>query len=170
MPKSSDKFLLFFILGIVVILAITFIIIFRTPEPTYTEDDNPEGVVFNYILALRKADYEKALGYLSPSLEEHPRSAKKFSQLVNENPYVFGNLSDDFIIKVEQTQLTEDQATVEVTQTHFYSSGLFYRREYTTDFEMRLEFENNEWKIIYGSKYWFYCWGDPTVSCYGKPQ
>lgn len=165
MKKGFDKFPIFFILGILVILIITFIILLRSPKPTYTDDSNPQGVIFNYILALKNSDYEKAWSYLSPTLEEFPRNAERFQQMVSRNSYQFSNLNNDLILKFGTTQRVGNRATVTVIQTIFYNSGLFSRKEYTRSFSMDLVYQNNQWKITYGQNFWLPCLNNDAVSC-----
>lgn len=164
MKKRIDKFPFFFILGIVIILVITFIILQRTPEPTYINDENPEGVIFNYILALKNSDFKKAWDYLSPTLKHYPRNAEVFSQIIRNNfsiPYI----DQDYILKFGATQISENRATVNVIQTVFYSENLFYGHEYTLDFKMYLNKLNNQWKITSGEKYWLWCLDNGDDPC-----
>jgi hypothetical protein len=63
---KKDRFLIGILVGIGV-LAVLAIVLFalRQTKATYVADDNPAGVVQNYVLAIYKMDYPKAYGYLA---------------------------------------------------------------------------------------------------------
>ena len=63
---KKDRFLIGILVGIG-ILAVLAIVLFSTRQTkaTYVADDNPAGVVQNYVLALYKMDYPRAYGYLA---------------------------------------------------------------------------------------------------------
>jgi len=54
--KSSDRFLIVIIIGIVLLAGGAFALTLTRPEPTYRSEDTPEGVATNYLLALLKRE------------------------------------------------------------------------------------------------------------------
>jgi hypothetical protein len=70
--KSTDKFLIGIVVGIVLLVVAAFVITLARPEPTYQVEGTPESVAHNYLLALQKEDYQRAYGYLSPTLKGYP--------------------------------------------------------------------------------------------------
>jgi hypothetical protein len=72
---KKDRFLIGILAGIG-LLAVLAIVLFslRKGQAVYVSEDNPKGVVQNYVLALYKMDYARAYGYLvdgtyKPTLE-----------------------------------------------------------------------------------------------------
>ncbi len=79
-PQGTDRYLFGIAAGVVLLLVVAVAVVLLRPEPTYQADDSPEDVAHNYLLALIKADYERAYGYLSPTLDGYPESVAKFTQ------------------------------------------------------------------------------------------
>jgi hypothetical protein len=63
---KRDQFLVAILIGIAVLVVISLTLFFmRRGEANYTEENTPEGIIQNYVLALQKKDFEKAYGYLA---------------------------------------------------------------------------------------------------------
>ncbi len=61
-----DRFLMAILVGIAVLVVLSLSLFFmRRGEATYTEENTPEGIIQNYVLALQKKDFEKAYSYLA---------------------------------------------------------------------------------------------------------
>jgi len=62
---KQDRFLtaILVVIALLVLLSLT-LFIFRQANQQYGPEDTPAGVVRNYILALQKADYDRAYNYL----------------------------------------------------------------------------------------------------------
>ena len=78
--KSSDRFLMVIIIGIVLLAAGAFALTLSRHEPAYQSDDTPEGVAHNYLLALLKEDFSLAYGYLSLTLDSYPLDTLAFAE------------------------------------------------------------------------------------------
>ena len=76
--KSTDRFLIGIVIGVVVLVIAAFGVAFLGPKPAYQSDDTPEGVAHNYLLAIQREDYARAYGYLSPDLRGYPASDEQF--------------------------------------------------------------------------------------------
>ncbi|MBK8899672.1 MAG: hypothetical protein IPM53_00690 [Anaerolineaceae bacterium] len=139
------------------LVIISFVVVLRRPQPTYRPDDTPEGVVHNYLLALRQGEYERAYRYLSPDLVNYPASAAEFSDDIAQYRWEF-RLDEDVTLLVESGQINGRQATAVVQETSFYNSGLFNNNQYTRQFTMTLERSGDRWLIIEAESYLLYCW------------
>jgi len=157
--KSTDKFLFRIVAGIVLLVVVAFVVALTRSEPTYQAEDTPEGVVHNYLLALKKGDYERAYGYLSPTIEGYPASADAFTEDVEDSSWRF-RFDTDTTMAVEPASVTGNRAVVDVPQSRFSGGDLFDSDQYTTVFEMRLQLEDGEWKIVDSDYYFLWCWKD----------
>ena len=157
--KSTDKFLLGIVAGAVVLVGVVLAIAFLRPkQPAYQPDDTPEGVANNYLLALQLEEYERAYGYLSPSLPGYPGDAGAFERNVRDNRWSFG-YNQDVSLAIEAVNVTSyDRARIVVRQTTFYRGGLFQSSQYSSTFDMILRREEGVWKVADSDGYWAYCW------------
>ena len=64
---KKDRFLIGILAGIGVLITAALVVFFirQGDGQTYTQEDTPDGVVHNYVLALQQGDYQKAYGYLA---------------------------------------------------------------------------------------------------------
>ena len=157
--KSTDKFLIGIVVGIVLLVVVAFVVALTRPEPTYRAEDTPEGVAHNYLLALKKGDYQRAYGYLSPTLEGYPASADAFAEDVEDSSRRF-RFDTDTTLAVESASVTGNRAVVDVRKSRFSGGDLFDSNQYTTIFEMKLQLEDGEWKIMDAAYYFLQCWED----------
>lgn len=159
--KNTDKFLIGIVLGIIVLVGVAFVVALQRPKPTYQADDTPEGVAHNYLFALQQKDYERAYGYLSPTLEDYPATAHEFEDELDQYAWQIRDLDNNSVsLAVESTRLDGDRAEVEIKETHFYRGSLFDSNQYTNTFDMTLQHENGAWKVIRSDSYWATCWTD----------
>lgn len=157
--KSTDKFLIGIVVGIVLLVIAAFVVTLTRPEPTYQAEDTPEGVAHNYLLALQEEDYQRAYGYLSPTLKGYPVSAETFAADVEDFPWQF-RMDTDTALAVESARVTGNRAVVKVRESRFYGGVLFDSGQTTAVFEMELELEEGEWKIVDADYYFAWCWRD----------
>jgi hypothetical protein len=157
--KSTDKFLIGIVIGIVLLVIIAFVVTLTRPEPAYQAEDTPEGVAHNYLLALQKNEYGRAYSYLSRRLESYPASEGIFAETVDKYSWQFRRDADT-TLTVESTRVTGDRATVQVRESRFRGSNLFDSSQSTTTFEMRLQLERGDWKIVDSEYYFAPCWTD----------
>ncbi|TEU18573.1 MAG: hypothetical protein E3J21_05670 [Anaerolineales bacterium] len=154
--KSTDKFLIGIVVGIVLLVVAAFVVTLTRPEPTYQAEDTPEGVAHNYLLALQKKDYQRAYGYLSPTLKGYPVSAERFAENVEDRSWSF-RLDTDTTLAIESARVTGNRAVVKVRESRFRGSDLFDSSQSTTVFDMELRLED-EWKIADSDYYFVWCW------------
>lgn len=155
--KSTDKFLIGIVVGIVLLVVAAFVVTLTRPEPTYQAEDTPEGVAHNYLLALQEGNYRRAYGYLSPTIKGYPVSAERFAEDVEDYPWQF-RMDTDTALAVESARVTDNQAMVKVRESRFYGRGLFDSGQTTTVFKMELQLEDGEWKIVDADYYFAWCW------------
>jgi len=156
--KSTDKFLVGIVGGVVLLVVVAFIAAYVRPKPSYQSDDVPDGVAYNYLFALQQKDYTRAYSYLSPTLKGHPSDLDSFIAIINQQKWNFQADESSTTIAIEATKLTGDTATVTVRHTTFYNDGLLGRSPYNNNFDMRLRRDKGAWKIISSSAFWAYCW------------
>ncbi len=157
--KGTDKFLIAIVAGVVILVgAVLAVALLRPNQPTYQPDDTPEGVAHNYLLALELEEYERAYGYLSPTLPGYPANAEKFVSNVEGERWSFGYYDDDVSLAVDAVSVTGDRAKVVVRRTVFNRGGLFDSGQYSTTFDMTLRSEDGMWKIADSDRYWASCW------------
>ena len=155
---KQDRFLLFILIGISVLILIALILFFiRQDTQSYQTDSSPESVTYNYALALVNKDYKKAYAYLAdleykPSYEQF-RDAF-FSGLVNP-----GNAGLD----VGSAEIDGDAALVDLTL--IYSSDDPFSAGYSGSDRAQLVRQNGRWKLKYMPtySYWDYNWYQKPV-------
>jgi len=157
--KSTDKFLTGIVVGIILLVVAAFVITLARPEPAYQEEDTPESVAHNYLLALQKEDFERAYSCLSPTLDGYPDSVEAFIEQIKDSSWRF-RVDADTTLAVESARITRNRATVDVREARFYESDLFDSSQRTTIFEIELQLEDGEWKIVDADYYFSPCWVD----------
>ena len=156
--KGTDKFLVGIVVGALVLVAVGLGLAMTRPDATYMAEDTPEGVVNNYLLALTEEDYERAYGYLSPSIPGYPKTALKFEQDLSYFDYRYSN-SQDVNLEIVEVKVNGDDAIAKVRQTRYYQGDLFSSGQDTVTFILELVFDGEEWKIARGEDYYFsFCW------------
>jgi hypothetical protein len=157
--RGPDKFLIAIVAGVILLVGIVLVIALLQPnQPSFQPDDTPEGMAHNYLLALELEDYERAYGYLSPTLPGYPDAAETFERNVGDNRWSFGYHDDDVSLAVESVNVSGDKAKIVVRKTEFYRGGLFDSGQYSTTFDMTLRREEGAWKIAGSDRYWASCW------------
>ena len=155
--KSPDKFLIGIVVAIVILVIVALAITLSRPEPTYQAEDTPEGIAHNYLMALHREEYDRAYGYLSPDLAGYPTSAGEFAEHVQEYSWNF-RLNTDATLSVESAITIASHGKVRVRESHFRGGNLFESSQSTRIFDVELEFEDNEWKIVDAESYFARCW------------
>jgi hypothetical protein len=157
--NSNDKFLLGIVVFILLVVGITFVLVLTQSEPAYQSDHTPEGVVYNYLLALKEGDYERALDYISPCVKNRPGSAEAFARTVNKERYWdFRNLDRDTSLTISSVTGGNKYASVSVLETIFRSNNVLDASVNHNEFEMKLTQQDKEWKLIDGEDYWSEGW------------
>jgi hypothetical protein len=153
---KQDRFLLGILIGIaVVIIAALALFFLRRNEPAYGAENTPEGVIHNYVVALQKGDYNRALGYLA-STQNKPDILKFRQDLLNNNQNQSG-----YSLQIGDTQINGDSATVVINIIQA-GSGLFGGSSNQSQ-NATLVQEAGGWKISnMPYPYWSYDWYQPT--------
>ena len=150
---KQDRFLTGILIGIgVLVLAALAVFFIRRDSQTYVQDDVPEGVVHNYVVAILNKDYEKAYGYLA-DLENKP-TYDEF-----QNSFLTGMLNPgNSALDVGEADITGDNATVEVAMV--YNPNDPFSTGYRDVQNAILVRQDGEWKISSMPAYylWDYNW------------
>ncbi len=162
--KSTDKYLIGIVAGIVILIAAALVVTLTRPEATYQSAETPEGVVHNYLLALQKQDYELAWGYLSPTIRGYPRSVNSFTRDVQSRSWSF-RLNRESSMSIESVNVTGNRAIVRVKEVWLQSGDLFESGQSSRIFQMSLWKVSGEWKIVDADAYWAPCWNQ-SGGCY----
>jgi hypothetical protein len=149
---KKDRFLIGILVGIGA-LAVLAIVLYATrqSQATYVADDNPAGVVQNYVLAIYKMDYPKAYSYLAEG-QDKP-SLSSFRQVFIVQRFDISNYG----LQVGEVTINADDATVSVTLINA-GNGPFndVNRNIQTAVLRR---QSGEWKIDnMPYPYWDYSW------------
>ncbi len=150
---KQDRFLLFILIGIAALIVIALTLFFtRQDTQTYQPDDTPEGVTYNYALAVVNKDYAKAFGYLAdlkykPTYEQF-RDAF-FREAVNPR---------DAGLDIGKAEIDGEDALVELTL--IYSPSDPFSPGYSGTDRAQLVRQNGQWKLKYMPTYtyWEYNW------------
>lgn len=161
--KKTDKILIGIVAGIILVVVVAFVFALNKPKPEYQAEDTPAGVAFNYLFALQQKDYDRAYGYLSPSIKGYPKNAESFADDIRDATWRFRGVNDSSTtLEVDSVDVNGKRADVIILETHFYEGDLFSSGQYTNTFNMTLrQAENGQWKIVESDSYWLYCWSDP---------
>lgn len=155
--KSYDKFLVAIVVGAGLLIVAAFAIMLLRPKAEYHSEDSPEGIAHNYLLAVQKGDYERAYGYLAPSLSGIPGDLEEFIENIEDRSWSF-RLDTDATLQVESVRTTGDLAVVTIRETRFYASGIFDNYQETDTFKMDLSPYDSAWRITDSERYFARCW------------
>jgi len=159
--KNTDKFLVAIVAGVVLLVAAAFGVAALRPKPAYQAEDAPDGVVHNYLLAIKQADYDRAYGYLSPKISGYPPTAADFARDVRQSSYNFQLDNPATTVSIQAAYVTDNRAEVIVHETIFQSNGLFGSSEYPHSTTFQLRRESEQWKIYNSDQsYWTWCWSN----------
>lgn len=157
--SGHDRTLAAIVAGVVVLVVVALVAVRARPAPTYRDDDTPEAVAHNYLLAMERQEWSRAYGYLSPSLRCYPESAEMFADDVTQNEWI--RAFDNVELRVQESTVEGDIALVTVRETRFWTGGLFQSGQSTNDFEVKLQREADGWRIVRSDNYWWWMWHDP---------
>jgi hypothetical protein len=150
---KQDRFLIGILIGIGAVILVALALFFvRQDAAVYRPDDTPEGVVYNYALAVTNGDYQKAYPYLAdldrkPSYEAF-RSGF-FGGAVNPR---------DVGLDVGAAEIDGDQAFVDLTL--IFSPGDPFSSGYRNNDRAQLVRQGAAWKLKSMPMYnfWDYNW------------
>jgi hypothetical protein len=153
---KQDRFLIgiLIFIGLLVIAAVALFFV-RNQTPTYGPEDTPQGVLYNYAVALQLHDYERAYGYLAEKNNKPTLDTFRQAFLTRQLDTTTSALQ----IGDVQT-LQTNQVWINVT-VQYAGSGVFNSGWSNTD-RATLEKQNGSWKITYlPNPYWGYDWYQP---------
>lgn len=160
MMQNSTKFLMGIVAGMVLLIAVTFLVVLRRSEPTYQDDNSPGGAAYNYLLAIQNQDYDKAFTYI-PTLYPHPKDAEEMAYTIERADVWRFDIDSDFSLAVESVDMRgDDRAIITVRKTTFYNTDLFGSGQSSTTFPLTMRLVEDRWKVFDGERYWSRsCWG-----------
>lgn len=158
--RSTDRLLVAIIAGMVLLVLLAFGVVLTRPEPRYQETTSPEGVAHDYLLAMTRREYDRAYGYLSPSIPGYPDSLDQFIQDVGRYGY-FADRAESATLRVDEVrQPGAEHAVVTVSERTFEQRGLFDSVASERTFDLTLRQTEGAWKITDSDGYWVWCWSD----------
>ena len=162
--KRTDKFFIGIVVGVLLLVVVVFVYVLSPSGGTYMQDDSPEGVMHNYMLALQTKDYERAYSYLSPELLGYPKDANAFILDVLDHSRYFE--MDSVTISVDTGELIGGTwASVDVRESRFYEGDILDSGSRIRTYEFRLQLEEGSWRIYdcdpersWWGNYFLWCW------------
>lgn len=155
---KQDRFLQWILLGIVILVGIALVLFFSRHSSAldYQSEDSPRGVVFDYLLALDKGDYDKAYGYISDFTGKP--TIVQFRQSMAMNKSQFQTTAIDIV----DQSIVGQTGTVTLKTT--MGGGGPFNQGYSTTENATLENVNGKWSILsMPSQFWSYEWNQPVI-------
>ena len=153
---KQDKFLFGIIIGILALVVIALLVFFLRQDTAlvYQAEDQPRGVVFNYLLALDKGEYEKAYGYLADIPGKPSLSQFRQTMVMNKPQH---------ITAVDVSEQTIEGQTAYVNVAMGMSGGGIFNEGYRSSEIASLEKVQGQWRILsMPYAYWSYEWNQPV--------
>ena len=154
---KQDRFLMGILVFIgLLVLAAVGLFFARNDKPAYGPGDKPEGVLYNYAVALELHDFPRAYSYLADTPNK-PTYATFFNAFLTRQLDT-GNTA----LQIGDVQiLPNGEAWVNVT-IQYTGNGIF-DNGWTNSDKSTLIRQNGAWKITYlPSPYWIWDWYQPT--------
>ncbi len=156
---KQDRFLLGILLGIgLLVVAALGVFFARQKDSGYLPDDTPEGVIYDYALALQVGDYERAYSYLA-DMEGKPTLAQFRSVFLERRDSI-----QRTALEVGEAHLIEgNEAWVDVVV--IYSSGDIFDQGWRSNETAVLILQEDAWRIrSMPFPYWDWIWGENQES------
>lgn len=157
----KDRFLLGIVAGILILVAVTFALVWFSPPAGYLPEDSARAAAYNYALALEQGDYAVAYDYLSPHLLCRPKQQAIFEAELAEFP---AGVSWK-ILSERALNLDASRYEVIVEITRFRRTFLFFSDTYTSRVMLEWEKSSPGWSLLSASGYYQYnnsffnqCW------------
>ena len=149
---KQDRFLTGILVGIAVLVVVALAVFFiRRDNQSYIAEDQPEGVVHNYVLAVLNGDYEKAYGYLA-DLEYKPT----YEQF--RDAFIKGIVNpNNSAVDVGESEINGDTASVEVAM--IYNPSDPFSTGYRDVQRAILVKQGGAWKISSMPTYYYWDYG-----------
>jgi hypothetical protein len=160
---KQDRFLTAILIGVAVLVVAALALFFiRGTDQPYLEENEPGGVVLNYVLALQSGDYEKAYSYLAEAYKDEPGPTfAEFRSYFLYDYNRFGNVS----VSILSVDREADMVWVEV-ETIESGGGLFGGVYRYPDSAILILDNAGEWKLIrMPYQFWGWEWfGDAVIN------
>jgi hypothetical protein len=154
---KKDRFLMgiLIFIGVLVVAAVALFFI-RNEKPAYGPEDTPEGVLYNYAVAVQLHNYERAYSYLAE--KDNKPTYNTFHQAFLTRQLDASNSA----LQIGNVQMLENgEAWVNITIQHA-GNGLLDNGWSNSD-KGTLVRQNGAWKITYlPNPYWGWDWYQPT--------
>lgn len=155
---KQDRFLLgiLIFIGLLVVAAVVLFFV-RNETPAYGPEDTPQGVLYNYAVALQLNNYERAYSYLVE--KDNKPTYDNFRQAFMTRQLDPGTSA----LQIGDAQTLENgEAWVNVT-VQYAGNGVFNGGWSSSD-RATLVKQNGDWKITYlPNPYWGWDWYQPTT-------
>ncbi len=150
---KQDRFLTGILIFIAVLVVAALVLFFVRPgTATYQSDDTPQGVIYNFSLAIQNNDTERAYGYLA-DMENKPTLLAFRQALLNGMVNTSG-----YAMQVGEVQMLDSDSAWVMVTIHYLSSGPFDSGWSSQD-HATLQRQGGAWKITYMPyPYWSYDW------------
>jgi hypothetical protein len=154
---KQDRFLMGILIfvGLLVAAALA-LFFFRNEKPAYGAEDKPEGVLYNYAVALQLHDYPRAYSYLA-------EKDKKPTYNAFEQAFLTRQLdTSTSALQIGNVQMLENGAAWINVTIQYAGNGLFNNSWSSAD-KGTLVKQNGAWKITFlPNPYWGWDWYQPT--------
>lgn len=142
----QDRFLTGILVGVGVLIVLAVGMFFvRQGKQVYMEEDTPEGVVHNYIIALQQKDYDRAYGYLAD--REYKPSKADFVSFYTSG-YIYNENNGVHILETVMLGETNGEETALVELSISQGGGGLFGSRYSTNVSAELALENGKWKTF----------------------
>ncbi|RCK74895.1 MAG: hypothetical protein ANABAC_1612 [Anaerolineae bacterium] len=155
---KQDRFLAWILVGIVLLVILSLVVYFNRHQALeYGEENSPEGVVRNYVIALLKADYSRAYGYLKEG--EFKPDETQFRQAFLTRQLDLRGVS----LELGKATITDEIATVELYLIRNANDP--FGNSFTENAQATLRRDQDgKWKLeIMPYPYWNWDWYNPSV-------
>lgn len=149
---QEERGLWYILGGVLALVVLTLAVYFLRPQPDYVDDSTPQGVVQNYVLAIYRADYERAYAYLADWENKPP--LLDFIESMRASRSELKRIS----VRLGDTTRLNDRALVDAF-IRYGSSGPF-DSGWTNSVQFHLYQQDDGWKIRTGP-YPFFQWDWP---------
>jgi len=154
---KQDRFLLgiLIFIGLLVVVAVALFFV-RNETPSYGPEDTPQGVLYNYAVALQLNDYERAFSYLAE--KDNKPTYDTFRQA-----FMTRQLDPSTsALQIGEVQMLEN-GEAWVTVTIQYAGNGVFNSGWSSSDRATLVKQNGAWKITYlPNPYWGWDWYQPT--------
>lgn len=155
---KQDRFLIGILgfIALLVIAALTLFFVRRDSVATYKPDDTPDGVVYNFVLAIQNEDIDRAYGYLAD--QDGKPTEEAFRQSI-----LSGYMNSSASVQVGEITMMGDESAWVMVYIHYMGTGPF-DTGWDSNETATLVRQNGAWKITYMPyPYWSYDWYTVTA-------